>query len=291
MSGPFWTVNVQYTNTTNPQANFSGPLVFQLFNSAGSTTLTPNTVSMIQQFTNDGYYTSTGKYITRVATGFPGATNYVVQGGAATVNGTGSSGQPKTPFANENVQQLAFTGSDQLAMANSGGTNSNDTQFFITTGLAEQRARLQLHDLRPDGPQPDVEHGPVRPDDPGKLTQIPVMFNSALNENSQPVQPGLHVGVAVEHESQRHAAARHHAGDVRPDGHDHGHRDGFRRRASRPSQTFTVTVGAYAGPTDPSINFRPFANATTVSATQGQRTTGHAHRDERLPGFDASPRR
>ena len=28
-----------------PQNNFSGPLVFQLFNNAGSTTLTPNTVS------------------------------------------------------------------------------------------------------------------------------------------------------------------------------------------------------------------------------------------------------
>src|SRR5262249_36797516 len=137
VSGPFWTVNVNYPGTTSPDPPsnpFTGSLTFQLFNSAGSTTLTPNTVTHIEQFTNDGYYTNTGKYITRVATGFPGATNFVVQGGAPNPNGTGNSGQPNTPFANENVQQLAFTGTNQLAMANAGGTNSNDTQFFITTG-------------------------------------------------------------------------------------------------------------------------------------------------------------
>ena len=91
-----------------------------------------DTVTHIEAFTTDGYYT--GKHFTRVATGFPGATNYVVQGGALNPDGTGNSGQPGTPFANENLQQLAFTGQNQLAMANAGGTNSNDTQFFITTG-------------------------------------------------------------------------------------------------------------------------------------------------------------
>src|SRR5215831_5199798 len=45
VSGPFWTVNVNYPGTTspNPPSNpFTGSLTFQLFNSAGSTTLTPN---------------------------------------------------------------------------------------------------------------------------------------------------------------------------------------------------------------------------------------------------------
>ena len=172
VSGPFWTVNVQYTDPNNSANDFSGPLVFQLFNNAGSTTLTPNTVTHIQEFTNDGYYTSTGKYITRVATGFPGATDFVVQGGAPNPNGTGNSGQPNTPFANENVQPLAFTGSDQLAMANAGGTDSNDTQFFITTG-AEQRARLRIHDLRPDDPQPDDRGHAVRPDHAGQAHADP----------------------------------------------------------------------------------------------------------------------
>src|SRR5262249_11443043 len=125
-SGPFWTINVQYTDPSNPSNNFSGPLTFQLFQD-----LTPNTVNHIRVFTNDGYYN--GKHFTRVASGFPGATDYVVQGGAPNPDGTGNSGQPGTPFANENVQQLAFTGQNQLAMANAGGTNSNDVQFFITT--------------------------------------------------------------------------------------------------------------------------------------------------------------
>ena len=39
-----------------------------------------------------------------------------------------------TPFANETSPQLVFNGSGQLALANSGGTSSNDAQFFITTG-------------------------------------------------------------------------------------------------------------------------------------------------------------
>ena len=29
--GPFWTVNVSYTDPTNPSNNFSGPMTFQLF--------------------------------------------------------------------------------------------------------------------------------------------------------------------------------------------------------------------------------------------------------------------
>src|SRR5262249_33540201 len=150
--------------------NFSGPLTFQLFQN-----LTPNTVSHIQEFTNDGYYT--GKHFTRVAKGFPGATNYVVQGGAPNSNGTGSSGQPGTPFANENFQQLAFTGTDQIAMANAGGTNSNDTQFFITTG----------------SPNSDLGYGFTifgqmisGQDTLARMTQVPVEPNNNLIINGQP---------------------------------------------------------------------------------------------------------
>ncbi len=35
VSGPIWTVDVNYTDPTNSANDFSGPLVFQLFNSAG----------------------------------------------------------------------------------------------------------------------------------------------------------------------------------------------------------------------------------------------------------------
>jgi hypothetical protein len=39
------------------------------------------------------------------------------------------------------------------------------------------------------------------------------------------------------------------------------------------SQQFTVTVIAYAGPTDPAINFRPFASPVTTTAASGTSTT------------------
>src|SRR6185437_13872108 len=93
--------------------------------------------SMIEQFTNDGYYT--GKDFTRITPGFPGASDDILQGGAPDRYGAQSSGLPNTPFNNENVQPLAFTGTYQLAMANAGisGTgqavNTDDSQFFITT--------------------------------------------------------------------------------------------------------------------------------------------------------------
>ena len=151
--GQFWTLNVTYTDPSNSANDFSGPLTFQLLSNSN---LTPNTSSMIEQFTNDGYYNNTGKFITRVATGFPGATNYVIQGGAPNSNGTGSSGQPGTPFPNENVQQLAFTGTDQLAMANAGVTTTDQRYPVLHhDGLAELGARLQLHHLRTDGLGPE----------------------------------------------------------------------------------------------------------------------------------------
>ena len=56
----------------SPPANsFTGSLTFQLFNS-----LTPNTVSMINEFTNDSYYVTTGKYFPRIVTNFGGTTFY-----------------------------------------------------------------------------------------------------------------------------------------------------------------------------------------------------------------------
>lgn len=144
INGPFWTVSVNYAGS-NP---FSGSMTFQLFQSTtvnGQTIpLTTGTVQHIEEFTNDGYYTSptTGnatptKLFNRI-TNLTGATGgFIAQGGGPNATDTsGTSGQPGTPFPNENFQQIAFTGSDQLAMANAGVTaaGTNDTQFFITTG-------------------------------------------------------------------------------------------------------------------------------------------------------------
>jgi cyclophilin family peptidyl-prolyl cis-trans isomerase len=274
VSGPFWTVDVQYTDPTNSQNDFSGPLVFQLFNSAGSTTLTPNTVSQITAFTNDGYYTNTGKFITRVATGFPGATNYVVQGGAPNSNGTGNSGQPGTPFANENVQPLAFTGTDQLAMANAGGTDSNDTQFFITTGSPNSELGYNYTIFGQMIPNPTSSTVPSDQTTLGKLTQIPVTTNPNLgNEDSLPVNSPIFTSVSLSNTNP--------SGTVLLDTSQAkaGETSTITVTATDPTngstvtQTFTVTVGAYGGPTDPAINFKPFANPTTASTTQDQSTT------------------
>jgi cyclophilin family peptidyl-prolyl cis-trans isomerase len=291
VNGPIWTVNVQYTNTTDPTKSFSGPLVFQLFDGSGNnlTNLTPNTVSHIEQFTNDGYYTNTGKFITRVATGFPGATNYVVQGGAPNSNGTGNSGQPNTPFSNENVQQLAFTGpaagvpaAGQLAMANAGGTNSNDTQFFITTGSPNSELGYNYTIFGQMLPNPTSSSVPSDFTTLTKLTQIPVTTNPNLgNENSLPTIAPIFSSVTITPVPTPPGQAVYPSGTLLLDTTQakagetatitvtaHDPTDG-----STATQSFTVTMGSYSGPTDPAINFKPFANPVTTTAAQGQTTS------------------
>ncbi len=278
VSGPIWTVNVNYTDPTNSQNDFSGPLVFQLFNAAGGTSLTTNTVSHITEFTNDGYYTNTGKFITRVATGFPGATDFVVQGGAPNSNGTGNSGQTGTPFANENFQQLAFTGKDQLAMANAGGTNSNDTQFFITTGQPNSELGYNYTIFGQMIPNPTSSTVPSDQTTLGKLTQIPVTTNPNLgNEDSLPVNTPTFSSVTISSTN----TDNYPSGTLLLDTTQAkaGETSTITVTATDPTngttatQTFTVTVGSYSGPTSPAINFRPFANPSTAATTESQPTT------------------
>jgi cyclophilin family peptidyl-prolyl cis-trans isomerase len=288
VSGPFWTVDVQYTDPSNSANDFSGPLVFQLFNGAGSTSLTPNTVSKITQFTNDGYYTSTGKYITRVATGFPGATNYVVQGGAPNPDGTGSSGQSGTPFSNENLQPLAFTGTNQLAMANSGGTNSNDTQFFITTGSPNSELGYNYTIFGQMIPNPTSASTPSDQTTLTKLTQIPVKNNPNLNENSQPVNNPIFTAVSLSNTNPSgtllidttHATAGE-TSTITVTATD--------SNGQTTSQSFTVTVGSYAGPTDPSINFAPFARPVTTTISQNQPSTVTLNGQSGFPDSTVKP--
>ena len=101
-TGPFWTLGVSFNDSTTPTDSFTGSLTFQLFQN-----LTPNTVKMIEQFTNDGFYVNSGNHFPRIVSDFDSPLTTVIQGGSTNVNGTGSSGQPNTPFENENVQQLA----------------------------------------------------------------------------------------------------------------------------------------------------------------------------------------
>ena len=134
--GKFLTVGVSHTSSGASDPSFTGSLTFQLFDD-----LTPLTTSRIEQLVNQGFYTSPTtsspiqptKNFHRIAANFPGANDYIVQGGSQTGNGSGSLAAPGFPFVDEFVQQLAFTGNGQLAMANA-GKDTNDSQFFITTG-------------------------------------------------------------------------------------------------------------------------------------------------------------
>lgn len=124
--GNFMTVNVSHASSGATDPAFTGSIVFQLFED-----LTPTTVARIEELVNQGFYT--GKNFHRIASGFPGTNDYIVQGGSVNGDGTGDVNQPGFPFADEFNTQLAFTGNGQLAMANS-GDDTNSSQFFVTTG-------------------------------------------------------------------------------------------------------------------------------------------------------------
>jgi cyclophilin family peptidyl-prolyl cis-trans isomerase len=141
--GQFFTIGVTHTAADANDISFSGTIVLQLFQD-----LTPLTVSRISELVNEGFYLqptaqnnpSTGqpfptKNWHRIASGFPGATDFIVQGGSVNGDGTGDVNQPGFPFADEFVPQLSYNGTGQLGMANTGpNTTSNSSQFFITTG-------------------------------------------------------------------------------------------------------------------------------------------------------------
>jgi peptidyl-prolyl cis-trans isomerase A (cyclophilin A) len=167
--GPFLTFTVTHQAASSSDISFTGNITYQLFQD-----LTPNTVAMIESFinANPNYYV--GKDITRVVPGF------VFQGGAPNPNGTGSSGLPGTPFNDEFVQQLAFVENNQLAMANTEISNTNDTQWFSTLGITPR-----LTDLHTIFGQ--LVAGQDIVNDISKVQTEP---NSALNgENSLPVMP------------------------------------------------------------------------------------------------------
>ena len=124
--GEFVTLNVSHAADPGGEAAFSGTIVLQLFND-----LTPTTATNIESFVNMGFYN--GLHIFRVANDFPDANGYILQGGSTSNQITGTpSGLPGTPFGNEIVQQLGFTNPGQIAMANTGQPNSDDSQFFLT---------------------------------------------------------------------------------------------------------------------------------------------------------------
>ena len=99
----------------------------------------------------------------------------------------------------------------------------------------------------------------------GQMTQIPVMNNTSTGEHSQPVNPLTITSATL--------SATNPNGTLLLDTTQakQGETATITVTATDPAdhttvtQTFVVTVGAYGGPASPTINFRPFANATTVT--------------------------
>ncbi len=251
-TGPYFSVSVSHTAASVSDVSFTGTIVMQLFQD-----LTPNTVDQIRQFVNDGYYI--GKNFTRIINGFPGASDYVAQGGAPNANGTGSSGQPGTPFANEIVQQLAFNNSQQVAMANAGGTNTNDTQFFLTTSTPTSLDYNYTIFGQMVGGQSILTD----------MTMVQVQTNPITGEKSLPVNP---ITITAASMSDTNTSGVLHIDTTQAKAGDTAT---ITVTAKDPTtntevtRTFTVTVGSYTGPTSPPINFRPFATAVSQNVTFG----------------------
>lgn len=130
--GKYLTLTVTHEKANNDDVLISdSPITYQLFDD-----LTPLTTSKIESFVNMDPSFYAGKNFHRVAGGFPTATDYIIQGGSLSGTGSGFSGIAGNPFVDEFVQQLSFSNPYQLAMANS-GPDTNDTQFFMTTGEPE----------------------------------------------------------------------------------------------------------------------------------------------------------
>jgi cyclophilin family peptidyl-prolyl cis-trans isomerase len=312
VNGPLWSVSVSYTDPSDSADNFTGTITSQLFDSTtvnGTTIpLATNTVSQITEFTNDGYYTSptqtpaaplpdttnSTKTFTRIISGFPTSSDYVLQGGGPTVYGTGSSGQTGTPYQNENFQQLAFTGTDELALANA-GVNTNDTQFFFTTGSPNSELGYN-YTIFGQALTGVLNGTAVSPSTVmAAMTAVPVTTNPASEEDSLPVnniditnvsladQDTSPNGTLLIDTTQATVGETATITITATDSVDH----------TTTSESFLVTVGSYTGPTvfgnigtsgatNQTVNFKPFASPTTVTTPENAATT------VQLQGVDGS---
>jgi cyclophilin family peptidyl-prolyl cis-trans isomerase len=259
VSTTFWSVGILYTDPHDVSNDFTGTLTFALFGN-----LTPQTVKMITQFTNDNYYVNSGKFINKVAKGFAGTTSNLIQGGGDSASfNTDPSGQMGTPFANENLQQLALTGIDQLVMANQGGTDSNDAQFLINTGPLDQFFGYshtvfgQL--VSGSGVLAKIAGVPVGPNSIGELSQplnpITITSTSLSSTSSN--------GVVLIDTTQAHPGE---TATITVTANDS-------LNSTQAQRMFVVTTGAYAGSTTASnletVNFKPYALPVTATTRAG----------------------
>src|SRR5271157_4759908 len=244
--GPFWTIKVSHQASSTPgDVTFTDqPMTFQLFPG-----LTPNTVSQITNLTNSGFYVNQGKFFPRIVK------NFVAQGGSTSATSTPppppSSGVPS--IATEIVQQLAFNGSAQLAMANSGQPNTTQAQFFVTygaqTSLLDYNYSLfgQLVGAQSQSTLTDLSNVAVHSNGSTTMPETSVPYSQVTitsatltpqtNSSDLPTNPN---GVLLIDTTRATAGQTATITVTATDPTDH--------TTSIP-QTFTVTVGAYNGPT------------------------------------------
>jgi cyclophilin family peptidyl-prolyl cis-trans isomerase len=264
VSTTFWTVGISYIDPITPSNSFTGTLTFALFGN-----LTPNTVKMISQFTSDDYYVNTGDFFSRIVSDFALTPYTVIQGGASQPQGDNApSGQPNTPFANESLQPLALTGFDQLSMANSGGTDSNDTEFFINTGPLDSNLAYQFTVFG----QLVSGAGTLE-----QIADIPVMPSTLTGEDSEPKNPITITSTSLSSSNSNGVVlidtTQAHPGETAVV--NVTATDSATTNITQASRSFTVTVGPYAGstgaPNTPTINFKPYVSP--VSVTTGTYST------------------
>ncbi len=272
--GQFWTVTVSHTPANSSDVTINNEsMTFQLFND-----LTPQTVARITTLTNDDYYTTAtlpnsnpsgpGKFIPRI-TSVASSGFSAIQGGSGSATSTSSSSGVTPTIATEIAQQLAFTGQNQLALANTGSPASGDAQFFITNGTVSQSTQ-QAFDFNytifgqlVSGQQTVTD-----------LSKVAVQNNSSTPpEDSQPVTPVTINSVVLS--------------SINPNGVLHidttgataGQTATITVTATDPTdnttktQTFTVTVGAYNGPTNSVTATLPLNTPQTIQLTSSPPAT------------------
>jgi cyclophilin family peptidyl-prolyl cis-trans isomerase len=260
--GKFLTINVTHTAASGVTGDisFTGSVMFQLFED-----LTPITAGKVEGFTTSGFYN--GKTIHRVAGNFTNQNlpfDFVIQGGAPNPDGTGSSGLPGTPFGIEPVQQLAYVQPGSLAMARSTSPNSNDTQFFFTTGTPTSL----------DYQYTIFGQVVAGASTIAKITQVATTTNSGLGgEKSLPISPITITSATLSSTNPNGVIHIDATGAVA------GETSSIRVTATDTAdhttalQTFNVTVGPDTTTHPASFTFKPLAFPVTQSAQTGTATT------------------
>ena len=130
-NNPFWKLNIVQAAATNAPGAFATPYRGGLVTVTNMGDMTfmllpeyaPHTVNVFQGLTASGFYNS-NTIFHRVIAGF------MDQGGDPNTNGSGG---PVFRYDDEFNPQAIFSGSGQLALANS-GKDTDGSQFFVTVG-------------------------------------------------------------------------------------------------------------------------------------------------------------